>query len=62
MLASVERAKRSSTIDYGAIVNVPRGLSFNFSSVDLSLEDWSLLLSVPIGSPEVAIYSGLNYS
>ena len=39
MLVFVERAKRSSIINYGAIINVPRGLSFNFSSVDLSLED-----------------------
>ena len=39
MLASIERIKCSSIINYGAIINVPRGLSFNFSSIDLSLED-----------------------
>ena len=62
ILASVERAEHSSMINYGAIVNVSRGLSFNFSSIDLSLEGWSLLLSVPVGSPKVAMYSKLNYS
>ena len=62
MLAFVECAKRSSAINYGAIINMPKGLSFNFSSIDLSLEDWSLLLSVPVGSPKAAIYSRSNYS
>ena len=61
MLASIKHAKHSSIINYRAIVNVLKGLSFNFSSVDLFLEDWSLLLSVPISSPKVAIYSRLNY-
>ena len=62
MLASIECAKRSSIINYKAIIDMFRGLSFNFSSIDLFLEDWSLLLSVPISSPKVAIYSRLNYS
>ena len=62
MLAFIERAKRSSIIDYRAIVNMPKGLSFNFSSIDLSLKDWSLLLCIFISSPKVAIYSRLNYS
>ena len=61
MLALVERTKHSSTINYGAIIDVPKGLSFNFSSVDLSSKDWSLLLSIFIGSLKAAIYSGLNY-
>ena len=61
MLASIEYTKRSNIINYKAIINVPRGLSFDFSSVDLSLEDWSLLLSVFIGSLKAAIYSRLNY-
>ena len=62
MLASVECAKRSSIINYKAIVNIPKGLSFNFSSVNLSLEDWSLLLSVFISSFKVATYNRLSYS
>ena len=61
MLASVERIERSSAIDYGAIIDVPRGLSFNFSGIDLSLEDWSLLLFVLVSSPKVAVYSRLSY-
>ena len=61
ILAFVERTKRSSMIDYGAIIDMPRGLSFNFSGINLSLEDWSSLLSVPIGSPKAAIYSRSNY-
>ena len=61
MLASIEHTKRSNIINYGAIIDVPRGLSFNFSNVDLSLEDWSLLLSVLVSSPKVAIYSRSNY-
>ena len=61
ILASVEYAKRSNVINYRAIINVPKGLSFNFSSIDLSLEDWSLLLSIPVSSPKVAMYSRLNY-
>ena len=39
MLASVKCAKRSSVIDYGAIIDVLGGLSFNFSGVDLSSKD-----------------------
>ena len=62
MLASAEYTEHSSAIDYRAIVDMPGGLSFNFSSVNLSLEDWSSLLSVPVGSPKVAVYSGLSYS
>ena len=62
MLASIEHTKCSSVINYGAIIDVPRGLFFNFSSVDLSLEDWFLLLSIPVGSLKVAMYSRLNYS
>ena len=61
MLASAERAERSSAIDRGAIVDVPGGLSFDFSGVDLSSGDWSSLLSVPVGSPEAAVHSGSNY-
>ena len=61
MLASIEHTKYFSVINYRAIINVPRSLSFNFFSVDLSLEDWSLLLSVPISTLKVAIYSRLNY-
>ena len=61
MLASIKYAERSSTINYRAIINMPKGLSFNFFSIDLSLEDWSLLLSVLISSPKVAVYSRLNY-
>ena len=62
ILASIKHTKRSSIINYGAIINVFRGLSFNFSSIDLSLEGWSLLLSILVGNPKVAIYSKLNYS
>ena len=62
MLASIERAKHSSAINYRAIINVPRSLSFNFSGINLSLEDWSLLLFVLISSPKAAIYSRLSYS
>ena len=45
-----------------AIVNVLKGLSFNFSSIDLFFKDWSLLLSILVGSPKIAVYSRLNYS
>ena len=62
MLAPIERAKRSSAINYGATIDMPRGLSPDLSSIDLSLEDWSLLLSVSISSPKAAVYSRLNYS
>ena len=61
ILAFIECAERSSAINYRAIINVPRGLFFNFSSIDLSLEDQSLLLSVSISSPKATIYSRLNY-
>ena len=62
MLALIKCAKCFNAINHKAIINVPRGLSFNFSSINLSLEDWSLLLSVSISSPKAAMYNRLNYS
>ena len=58
MLASTKYAKRSSTIDYKVVVNIPSSLSFNFSRVDLLSDEWYSLLSVPIGTPKVSARNG----
>ena len=52
----------NSTIDKGAIINIPNSLSFNFSKVNFSSNKWCSLLSIPISSLKVAIYSRLGYS
>ena len=36
MLYSVNKVEYNSTIDKGAIINMPNSLSFNFSRVDFS--------------------------
>ena len=61
MLHSIDKAEYNSTIDKGAIINMPNSLSFNFSRVNFSFNKWCSLLSVPISSSKVAMYSRLNY-
>ena len=60
MLYSINKVECNSAIDKGAIINIPNSLSFNFSGVDFSSDKWCSLLSILVGSSEVAIYSRLN--
>ena len=62
MLQSTNKVECNSTIDKGAIINMLNSLSFNFSRVDFSSNKWYSLLSVPISSSKVAMYSRSNYS
>ena len=62
MLYSIDKVECNSAIDKGAIINILNSLSFNFSGVDFSFNKWCFLLSIPISSSKVAIYSRLNCS
>ena len=61
MLYFINKVEYNSAIDKGAIINMPNSLSFNFSRVDFFSNKWCSLLSVPVSSLEVAIYSRSNY-